>query len=196
MNGKDNIMFYGRARRIAIAKVVGGTIIAILLFVLIFSIIFRKREISEKNVNYSYLSSYFVNKGYTCEALYNEGGKCYIVNDNSRYMFYRYEDGFRYTIKTEGYSLNIMHRLSEEDVIEFKTTSKAFVGYTNQTFRCVYDNNVLDPIESCTSTESVKLQNKSYLSVIEIAQADLNNAIEASGYIREDLLINYEWNKK
>ena len=51
MNGKDNIMFYGRARRIAIAKVVGGTIIAILLFVLIFSIIFRKREISEKNVN-------------------------------------------------------------------------------------------------------------------------------------------------
>ena len=161
MNGKGNIMFYGRARRIAIAKVVGGTIIAILLFVLIFSIIFRKREISEKNVNYSYLTSYFVNKGYT-----------------------------------EGYSLNIMHRLSEEDVIEFKTTSKAFVGYTNQTFRCVYDNNVLDPIESCTSTESVKLQNKSYLSVIEIAQADLNNAIAASGYIREDLLINYEWNKK
>ena len=196
MNGKENIIFYGRARRIAIAKVVGGTVAVILLLVLVFSIIFREREISEKNVNYSYLSTYFVNNGYTCEALYNDGGKCYIVNDNSRYMFYRYDDGFRYTIKTEGYSLDIMHRLSEEDIIEFKTTSKAFVGVTNQTFRCVYDNNVLDSIESCSSTEKVKLEVKSYLSVIKMAQADLNNAIEASGYSKDDLLINYEWNKK
>ena len=51
-------------------------------------------------------------------------------------------------------------------------------------------------IESCSSTEKVKLEVKSYLSVIRMAQADLNNAIEASGYSKDDLLINYEWNKK
>ena len=68
------------------------------------------------------LKNYYLNRGFTCEVLENTGGRCISATNSVKTTFYRYDDGFRYTIKTEGYSLDIMHRLSEEDINIIKQT--------------------------------------------------------------------------
>ena len=147
--------------------------------------------------NYDKLKNYFLNRGFTCELLSNSGSKCVSNNNGIKTTFYRYESGFEYSVKTESYSLYMVHRLDKEDKIEFVTTSEAFTGYKNQKFTCTYEKNVLGKVEKCEAAdETTVLDVKSYLGVIEHAQAEVTNAINASGFSLDSVLINYEWLKK
>lgn len=192
-----NINLYGRARRLAlyrnIAIIVGCVIACIVLLVLIFGRKEDKVFLSE----FELLRNYFIERDFSCEMLDASGSRCISNINNVKTTFYRYDDGFEYFVKTDSYTLTLVHRLGKQDEMSFKTTSSAFEGYKNQEFSCIYTNNVLGEINSCESiTEDVTLDIKSYLGVIELAQADITNAVNSSGYSLENLLVNYEWSKK
>ena len=196
MENKGSFL-YGRARRIALIEVIAVIFVSIAAVILIVFLVFNNDEVAVKNEKFSLLTSYFTDRHYTCELLHQSGGKCVLSTEGKKYSFYRYDDGFQYIISSDSYVLSIVHRLTEEDSVTFKTTSEAFSGYKNQTFKCQFENNVLSEITLCESTkEDIKLEVNSYLGVIEQAQADISNALASSGYSVDDVMINYEWNKK
>lgn len=195
MNGKINL--YGRARRLALIRTIAIVIVCIVAIVLIIKFIFSGGNTQTIVSEYDKLKNYFLNRGFTCELLSNSGSKCVSNNNGIKTTFYRYESGFEYSVKTESYSLYMVHRLDKEDKIEFVTTSEAFTGYKNQKFTCTYEKNVLGKVEKCEAAdETTVLDVKSYLGVIEHAQAEVTNAINASGFSLDSVLINYEWLKK
>lgn len=195
MDGKINL--YGRARRLALYKNIGIIVGCIIVIIFIVISILKNTDNIVVRGEYDLLKDYFLNRGFNCESLISSGGRCVSTNENSKTTFYRFSDGFEYIVKTSSYSLVIVHRLEKEDEVSFKTTSNAFEGYRNQHFICTFDNNVLDSIKTCeSSTESIILDVKSYLGVIEQSQIDLTNAINSSGYSLDSLLQNYEWIKK
>ncbi len=195
MNNKINL--YGRARRLALYRNIGIIVGCILAIVFIINLIFGNNTESRVIGEFDVLRNHFVDRGFTCEMLNTSGSKCTLNNESNKTTFLRFNDGFEYSIKTSSYSLNIVHRLDKKDEVIFKTTSDAFLGFRNQEFICEYENNVLDPVEICESSgANVKLNVKSYLGVIEQAQADLTNAVNSSGYSLDSLLKNYEWTKK
>ena len=64
-------------------------------------------------------------------------------------------------------------------------------------FECQFEDNVLGKVTSChSSKDDIDLDVNSYLGVIEQAQDDINQALASSGYSIDDVIINYEWNKK
>lgn len=195
MNGKINL--YGRARRMALIRTIVIVIACVAAIVLLLKFIFSGVNTQTVVSEYDKLRTYFLNRGFTCELLSNSGGKCVSSNNGIKTTFYRYENGFEYSVKTDSYSLYIVHRLDKEDKIEFVTTSEAFAGYRNQKFNCTYDKNVLSKVEKCKAVnESIELDIKSYLGVIEHAQAEVTNAVNSSGFSLDSVLINYEWIKK
>ncbi len=195
MNGKINL--YGRARRIALMRNVIVIIGCIVAIVVIISFIFKDNGGNIVLGEYEQLKNYFLNRGFTCEILENNGGKCISNANNVKTTFYRYDDGFEYSVKSDSYSLFIAHRLEKEDEISFRTNSNSFVGYRNQNFICESEKDVLGKIVKCKSeTEGIELDIKSYLGVIEQSQVDITNAVNSSGFSLDNLIINYEWIKK
>ena len=193
----NNSFLYGRARRIALMEVVGFILLSIAVILLIVFLVFKEDKVAVKNEKFSLLTNYFAERHYTCEVLSHSGGKCVLSTEGKKYSFYRYDDGFQYIIRSNSYTLAIVHRLTEEDEITFKTTSEAFDGYKNQTFECQFEDNVLGKVTSChSSKDDIDLDVNSYLGVIEQAQDDINQALASSGYSIDDVIINYEWNKK
>lgn len=191
------VNLYGRARRIALYRNIGIIVGCIIAVVVIISIIFSGSEESTVYTEYDLLRKYFVDRGYSCEMLNTSGSKCNSSTDTTKYVFYRYDDGFEYNVKTSSFNLTIVHRLDKKDQLTFKTTSEAFEGFKNQKFICDYDNNVLSKVKSCEAeAEDIELDVKSYLGIIEQAQVDITNAINSSGYSLDNLLSNYEWIKK
>ncbi len=188
---------YGRARRLALYRNIGIIVGCICAIVFIINMIFSGSDESKVMSEFDLLRNHFVNTGFTCEMLNVNGSKCIADNENLKKTFYRFDDGFEYSLKTNSYTLLIVHRLDKKDELVFKTTSEAFLGFKNQEFACSYENNVLDAIKSCdSSSENIELDVKSYLGVIEQAQVDLMTAINNSGFSVESLLNNYEWIKK
>lgn len=194
---KNKINLYGRARRIAFLEMAGIIIAAVVAIVFIAYMVFSEGPEVTKNENFSMLKQHFLDRGYKCDLLHQNAGKCVKSVEGIKYSFYRYDDGLQYIISTDSYTLVISHRLSDEDVISFKTTAEAFDGYRNQTFTCEFDDNVLGKVKSCESTkDNILLEVKSYLGVIEQAQEDIKNALLSSGYSYDDLVINYKWTEK
>jgi ABC-type transport system involved in multi-copper enzyme maturation permease subunit len=191
------VNLYGRARRIALYRNIGIIAGCVIAIAVIISIIFSSVKESTVSTEYDLLRKYFVDRGYSCEMLNTSGSKCNLSTDTTKYVFYRYDDGFEYNVKTNSFNLSIIHRLDKKDQLTFKTTSEAFEGFKNQKFICDYDNNVLGKVDSCVAeVEDIKLDVKSYLGVIEQSQVDVTNAINSSGYSLDNLLSNYEWIKK
>ena len=191
------VNLYGRARRIALYRNIGIIAGCVIAIAVIISIIFSGVKESTVSTEYDLLRKYFVDRGYSCEMLNTSGSKCNLSTDTTKYVFYRYDDGFEYNVKTNSFNLSIIHRLDKNDQLTFKTTSEAFEGFKNQKFICDYDNNVLGKVDSCVAeVEDIKLDVKSYLGVIEQSQVDVTNAINSSGYSLDNLLSNYEWIKK
>jgi len=192
-----NINLYGRARRLSLYRSIVIVLVCIVAIIVLISLIFKNTNKAEFTNEYDLLKNYFINRGYSCELLNVSGSRCVSTTDNVKTTFYRFDDGFEYVVKTDSYSLVMVHRLDKKNELTFKTTSSAFDGYKNQTFICHYESNVLDKVSKCESAkDSVILDVKSYLGVIESAQVDLTNAINSSGYSLESLLLTYEWIKK
>lgn len=193
MDGKFNL--YGRARRIALARTVILIVLGIALVVFAIATIFGKKEEVVVQKEYAILTEYFTDRHYTCEVLTESGSKCVLYSDSLKKTFYRYDDGFQFIINSDSYTLSIVHRLSEPESITFKTNSKAFVGYRNQTFKCEVDKNVLSKVDKCSSGDTV-LDISSYIGIIEEAQFELTNALLNSGYSADGVIANYEWKQK
>lgn len=195
MNGMFNV--YGRARRLALYRNIAIVVVCIFIVVFLLSLLFKEEEKKVVVGKYEQLRVYFLNRGFTCETLEESGGNCVSTTEDLKTNFYRYKDGFEYIVKSDSYTLSIVHRLEKEDTITFKTTAEAFDGYKNQNFICSFDKNVLDKVTKCEAVkENLVLDVKSYLGIIEQAQADLMNAVNSSGYSLDNLLVNYEWIKK
>lgn len=193
MDGKINL--YGRARRIALMRTIIIISLSIGAVLFVISKIFSKEEVAVIHREYAFLTEYFTDRNYNCEVLTESGNKCVLSSESLKKTFYRYDDGFQFVVKTDSYTLSIIHRLSESDNVSFKTNLNAFAGYKNQDFQCEIDKNVLGKIKNCVSGDIV-LDIPSYLGVIEEAQQELTNALLNSGYSADGVLANYEWKEK
>lgn len=187
---------YGRARRIELAEKIAYIAVGIIAIILVIALVSRRVENTDDNINYAYLRRYMESKGYSCELIHKSGGMCVLSNDKSMYSFTRYEDGFDYIIRTQGYTLSIRHKLSDENRIEFRTTSEAISGYRNKNYKCSYEENVLGELGSCIDQDENELDLKSYIGLIQQSVAELNRIVDVSGYNKEKLMDNYVWEKK
>ena len=198
MNNNSNkfSVFYGRARRLELYEKIAYILVGVVAVVLVFIIVTKQSDNSDKNVNYSYLKQYFYDRGFSCDLVHKSGGKCRKDTPSVSYVFTRYDDGFEYFISTESYSLLISHTLQKENTIVFTTTSEAFTGYKNNEYKCELGKNVLEPVKDCKTKEGQVLNLNSYLGIIEQAQNEVNNVITSSGYYKSSLLEEYQWQKK
>lgn len=187
---------YGRARRIAFAKKIIYIVVGILILVLILFFVFRKTEVVDLNVNFSYLRDYMKNKGFNCTTIHRSGGTCVKKNDNNKYTFIRYDDGFEYLANTKGYFLTIKHKTNiENSSVTFKTTQNALANYKNISYTCQFNENVLNIGDCINDEDGTKLDSEAYLSVMNQVSLELNNIIDSSGYNKEVLLNEYKWQK-
>ncbi len=187
---------YGRARRIELVEKIAYVIVGIIAVTLVLVLVSRQTVNTDDNINFAYLRKYMEANGYSCEMIHRSGGQCLLSNTNSTYSFVRYDDGFEYIINTKAYTLNVKHKLSEENSITFKTTSDAFSGYRNKKYTCDYKDSVIGKLEKCLDEEDNVLELKSYVGLIEQSINELNNIITASGYDKDELINNYIWEKK
>lgn len=198
MSDKSNkvSVFYGRARRIELYEKIAYIAAALIAVIIIVVLVSRQSTDDDRNVNFSYLRDYLQNRGYSCELLHQVNGGCTKRTDNTLYNFVRYEDGFMYTVKTDSYLMQIVHSLEKSDSIVFSTTSDAFFGYRNKKYYCDFEKNVLGALGECKTKDGDVLSLNSYRGVIERAQYDIENMIDASGYYKKSLIENYIWSKK
>lgn len=197
MNKRDKVsVFYGRARRIELAEKIAYIVVGIVAVVLVIFLVFKQTSNTNKNIDFSYLRDYFLQRGYSCEMIHQSGGQCTLTKENIMYKFIRYDNGFEYFEKTDSYLLNIKHVLDEENKIVFKTTSEAFVGFKNEEYTCEYKVNVINELGTCRNNKNETLNQNSYLGVIEKAMNELNNIIDSSGYYKVNILEDYQWIKK
>lgn len=199
MDKKNNKVsnMYGRARRIAFAKKVIYIVAGILVIIIILLFVFRKKEVVDLNVNFYYLREHMQNKGFSCSTIHTSGGTCVKINDNNKYTFIRYDDGFEYLANTKGYFLTIKHKESLKDsYVTFRTNQYALAGYKQLSYTCSFDGNVLN-IGDCIEDDSGdKLDSEAYLSVINQIVLELNNIIDSSEYDKDVLLQEFKWQKK
>lgn len=187
---------YGRKRRISFAISVVVVLVCIITGYLVISKVLEDAIVVDNNQNYAFLKHYFKSKGYTCEIIERNGGRCYIETD-TRYMgFSRYEDGFLYVVRTPGYVLDIRHQRSVGKEITFRTTNEALQGYENMSYICTTKGSVIDDLIECKTEKGILLDLNTYIGVIEAAIKETRNAINASGYEVEVLLNEYIWEKK
>ncbi|MDE5888633.1 MAG: hypothetical protein K2H20_01290 [Bacilli bacterium] len=195
-NGIKVSNLYGRARRIELVEKIVYTVVGIIAIALVITLVSKQVENTDDNVNFAYLRRYMEAKGFSCELIHRAGGQCVLSNENSMYSFIRYEDGFEYIIRTQGYTLSIRHKLSEENRIELRTTSEAISGYRNKQYRCSYDESVIGELGTCIDQDENELDLKSYLGLIQQSIVELNRIVDVSGYDKDKLINNYVWEKK
>ncbi|MGN1338450.1 MAG: hypothetical protein ACI4WW_08255 [Candidatus Coprovivens sp.] len=197
--GAGKTMFYGRFRRMELAKKVAYVLIGIVVLFIIISFLSKKIDVFiDHNVNFAYLKNYFNNQGYDCIMIERDGGKCVLEGEVSTTMFTRFDEGFTYILKTDSYVVNIRHVVNTYNDIIFTTTKEALPGYRNMTYNCYTSDGITGDLDSCSTnngSHSVKLDSELYLSVIENHINSLNDIINASGYDRDELLNNYYWKK-
>lgn len=187
---------YGRARRIAFAKKVIYILVGLLVITLVLLFVFRKKEDVDLNVNFYYLREYMENKGFRCSTIHRTGGTCVKTNDNNKYTFIRYDDGFEYLANTKGYFLTVKHKASMKDSsITFRTTPYALAGYKNLSYTCQFEGNVLNVTDCINDEDGSVLDSEAYLGVIKQVSLELNNIIDSSGYDKNVLLNDYKWQK-
>lgn len=187
---------YGRARRIAFAKKVIYILVGLLVITLVLFFMFNKKEEVDLNVNFNYLREYMENKGFRCATIHKSGGSCIKTNENNKYTFIRYDDGFEYVANTKGYFLTIKHKASIDDSsVTFRTTTYALAGYKNLSYTCQFEGNVLKVTECMNDENESKLDSEAYLGVIKQISLELKSIIDSSGYNKDVLLNEYKWQK-
>lgn len=193
----DQSMFYGRARRLAIVRTI--LIIALIIFLVFLGFkMFAKKEVKfiDRNVNYAFLRDHFKGKGYSCDRLERDGGRCvYEVGSNYK-SFTRYGDGFIFLIKSNSYTIQFRHVKSTANDFMFYTNEYALVGEKNKTYYCLTSNDIFGEFVSCSTSDGEELETKSYIGALEVALTEMNEFIDASGYDRDVLINDYEWQKK
>ena len=190
-----NVM-YGRARRIEFVERVTYVVVAIIAVILVFVIVGKNSSYNDRNVNFNLLREYLEDRGFRCEMLYRPGGACSLNSEAGLTTFTRYESGFQYIIKTEGYFLDIRYSTDKGDYMTFKTTAYALAGYRNQDYKCYFKDNILGEFDYCENDEKVKLDSNAYIGVVEKAMYDLSNMVDNSGYQRDKLLEEHQWVKQ
>ncbi len=190
------IRFYGRARRIAFVEKIVYFVIGVIAITVVILIISLQRDPVDDNVNFDYLRKALENSGYNCEMIHKSGGQCVLKSDNSTSNFIRYNNGFEFIERTNGFVLLFKHVSSSEDEITFKTSASAIAGYKNNNYVCHTKDNILGEFEKCVDMEENELDSNSYISIIQLALKDLNNFIDASGYDKDILISEYKWTKK
>lgn len=188
--------FYGRARRIEFVERATYIIVGIISVILVFVVVGKKTVYQESNVNFSYLREYLEARGYICEVIYRSGGSCTSNSKAVTSSFIRYDEGFQFITKSDGYFLEITYMESKGDYIKLKTTSHALQGYVNKEYTCTFKDNILNELDECKDKDGGKLDSATYIGVINKAMYDLYNIVENSGYSRDKLLKNHEWVKK
>lgn len=188
---------YGRARRIEFVERATYIIVGIISVILVFVIVGKKSSYNETNINFAYLRDHLEARGYFCEMLYKNGGVC-TANSNGGVTssFIRYDDGFQFVQKSDGYFLDITYTVSKGDYIKLRTTAYALQGYLNNNYTCYYKSEPLEGVDYCEDSKGVKLDSAAYLGVVDKALHDLNAAVDASGYSKDKLLKEHEWKKK
>lgn len=198
MSNKGNkvSMLYGRARRIELYEKIAYMVVGLIAVLLVIFLVTKQEDNTESNVNYSFMRNYFNSLGFNCDYLHRSGGRCFKDTGTTAYSFVRNDDGFKYIIETDSYLLEIEHSLLNGSWILFKTTSEAFAGYKNKSYECEVKGNVLEEFGDCLTKDGELMNLNSYRGVIEMAQKDLENIIESSGYYRKSLIYDYKWEKK
>ena len=187
---------YGRARRIEFVERATYIIVGIIAVIVVFIVVGKKNSYNETNVNFSYLREYLEARGYICEVIYRSGGSCTSVSKAVTSSFIRYDDGFQFITKSNGYFLEITYMDSKGDYIKLKTTSYALQGYVNRDFTCTYKENIFNEIESCKDQDGQVLDSDTYIGVVNKALYDLRNIVDNSGYSKDKLVEKHEWVKK
>ena len=198
MSDKSNkvSVFYGRARRIELYEKLAYIAVVVVAVIIIVVLVSKQPTDTDRNINFSYLRDYLQGRGYSCELLHQNNGGCTKRTDNTLYNFVRFEDGFMYTVKTDSYLMQIVHSLEKSESITFSTTSEAFLGYRNKKYYCELGESVLDTFGDCLTKDGEVLNLNSYRGIIEQAQFDVSNMLDASGYYKNTLLEDYVWQKK
>ena len=194
---KGEKLFFGRARRIDLAKKASFIIGAIIVIVVVISFLSTKITFFDKDVEFGQLINYMESKGYSCRKIQKSGGSC--VNKNAEgtsYSFVRYDEGFTYTVKADTYDLEIKHFIDITDHIYFRTTAGALTGYKDKYYECSASNGVVGELESCKTPSGEVLDSDVYLGVVEKALYDLDGILKSSGYDYEGILKDYSWTKK
>jgi len=186
---------YGRARRIEFVERATYIIVGIISVILVFVIVGKKNNLDEKNVNFSYLRQYMETRGYSCEMIYRNGGTCTSYSEAVSSSFMRFDDGFQFVTKGEGYFLDITYSDSRGDYIKLKTTPYALQGYVNKEYKCVYKDDIFNEVDYCEEANGTKLDSGTYLGVVNKAMFDLRNMMANSGYSKDKLIKNHEWKK-
>ncbi len=187
---------YGRARRIEFVERATYIIVGIISVILVFIIVGKKSTYEESNVNFSYLREYLEARGYVCEVIYRSGGSCTSNSKAVTSSFIRYDDGFQFITKSDGYFLDITYMESKGDYIKLKTTPRALQGYVNNEYTCTFKDNILNEVEECKDKDGKELDSATYIGVINKAMYDLYNIVDNSGYSKDKLIQNHEWVKK
>ena len=197
MNDKENKVvsnFYGRARRLALAEKIIYTSVAIFTVVLVIFLIGKTVTPEDQNVNFAFLRDYWENKGFGCSAIQRDGGTCSYKTEGTDYLFVRLDEGFKYTVRTNSYVLNIVFTSSEESVT-IETNANALAGYKDKLYLCSFDS-IVGEVKECVDSNQKKLDANSYIGVVNKAMFDLNKMVEASGYSSASLLNEHKWEKK
>ncbi len=190
-------VLYGRARRIDFIEKATYIVIAIISIVLVFVIVGKESSTSrEYNVRFSVLREYMEARGFGCELVYQNGGACTSRSAAGLTSFIRYDDGFEYIVKSDGFFFNITYTLSKGRSMNLKTTAYALEGYRNMKYTCHYKDSVIGELDYCADDKDNKLDSPAYLGVVEKAMYDLNNILSNSGYKKDRLIEDCVWEKK
>jgi len=194
---KGEKLFFGRARRIELAKKVAFIVGAIIVIAVIISFLSTKITFFDKDVEFGQLISYMESKGYACRRIQKSGGSCVIKNaDGTSYSFVRYDEGFNYTIKAPTYDLEIKHFVDITDHIYFRTTAGALTGYKDKYYECSATKGIVGELKECKTPSGEVLDSDVYIGVVEKALYDLDGILKASGYEYDAILNDYSWIKK
>ncbi len=188
--------FYGRARRIELAKKIIGIVLIVLVLVIFIYFISTRVKIFDRDVEYSYLINYFEKKGYNCQMIHKSGGTCVFVSDDTKYTFVRYDEGFTYVMRNDSYNLEFKHYIDSPDSIIFKTGDTGFAEVRNKYYYCTTDNSVIGNLKECVTSDGEKLELDAYIGVVEKGIYELNGILNASHYDVDSIINDYSWIKK
>lgn len=187
----------GRARRLKLIKIVAVAIIGVLGAFLLAKGIISFLIVKDDNVEFAYLKKYLTGKGFSCESLKTSGGTCKNRTEGVYELFVRYDNGFDYIYNNDKYSIQLYHVGGKEKIV-FTTGDNAFAGYKNLKYKCTYKESIIHELDKCVleNDDTVELDNKAYVGIINNTMYEVRKIIAASGYNVDDLLDKYEWNKK
>lgn len=191
-----SMFFYGRARRLDLAKKIGFIVLCLVFIAICVSVILKREMFIDRNKNFEYLRSYLERNSYSCELIENSGGRCLRVNSaGGKNIFVRRDNGFEYSVKTHTYSVQIRHVKDTHEDIVFTTTSAALNGYKSKQYNCLTQGTIVSHVSTCQTENGELLDSDTYRGAINSAIDEALEILNASGYDINSLLKDYVWKK-